>query len=59
MRLFLLVVIVALGVDAYVFSGAYTQTAVHEVTARVQALASNIDTKSEQPVPPRPIPDRG
>jgi hypothetical protein len=57
MRLFLLVVIAVLAVDAYFYSGAYTQTAVHEVSSRVQSLASNVDTKSERPTPPRPVPD--
>jgi hypothetical protein len=60
MRLILLVLVILLGIDAYAFSGAYTQYAVHEVSNGVQRLASRIDTKtdSEQPRPQRPIPDR-
>jgi hypothetical protein len=59
MRLILLVLLIALAIDAYAFSGAYTQATVHEITARVQKLASNIEVPSERPTPPRPVPDRG
>jgi hypothetical protein len=55
--LILLVLIALLAIDAYAYSGAFTQAAVHEVTAQVQKLASRID--AERPTPPRPIPDRG
>jgi hypothetical protein len=60
MRLILLILVVLLGIDAYAFSGAYTQYAVHEVSTGVQRLASRIDAKtdSERPAPPRPTPDR-
>ncbi|MPZ56333.1 MAG: hypothetical protein GEU91_07480 [Rhizobiales bacterium] len=59
MRLILLMMVVALGVDAYAYSGAYTQAAVKEISTRVEALASDFAADSKQPVPPRPIPDRG
>jgi hypothetical protein len=59
MRRVLLVGLIAFAVDAYVFSGAYTQATVREITAQVQKLASNSDVPSEQPTPPRPIPDQG
>jgi hypothetical protein len=58
-RLFLLIIIVALGLDAYFYSGAYTQTAVHAVSVQVRSLASNIDSKSERPTPSQPAPHRG
>jgi hypothetical protein len=61
MRLVLLICAIALGIDAYAYSGRYTQAAVNEITTQVQQLASRIDTKSnpEQPAPPRTGPDRG
>jgi hypothetical protein len=58
MRLLLLVMVVALGVDAYAYSGAYTQATVNEVSRGVHRLTSNISTDSEQPTPPRPVPER-
>jgi outer membrane murein-binding lipoprotein Lpp len=60
MRLILLVLVVVLGIDAYAFSGAYTQAAVHEVATGVQRLTSKIDPNSnpERPTPP-PAADRG
>lgn len=61
MRLILLICVVVLGVDAYAYSGHFTQTAVNTITTQVQQLASRMDTKSnsEQPAPPHPVPDRG
>jgi hypothetical protein len=60
MRLVLLVMVVALGIDAYAYSGAFTQATVNVVSSQVRNLASRIDanTPSERPTPPRPIPDR-
>jgi len=60
MRLLLLVLVVILAIDAYSFSGAYTQAAVHEISSGVQRLAAKIDENAppERPVPPRPIPER-
>lgn len=58
MRLILLVMVAVLGVDAYFYSGAYTQSTVATISRGVQKLASNIDVPSERPTPPRPIPDR-
>ena len=61
MRLVLLVIVAVLVVDAYAYSGHYTQATVHEISKGVQRLASNISTnsESERPRPPRPVPDRG
>ena len=59
MRLILLILVVVLAIDAYVYSGAFTQAAVHEVTTQVQKLASRVDTNNaDRPTPPRPAPDR-
>jgi hypothetical protein len=61
MRLILLVLVVLLGIDAYAFSGAYTQYVVREVSTGMQRLAARIDPNpdSERPAPPRPSADRG
>ena len=58
MRLVLLVIAVALGIDAYAYSGFYTQATVSEVSHTAQRLVGNIRTESEPSIPPRPIPDR-
>ena len=61
MRLVPAILVVAIGVDAYAYSGHYTQATVHEISQGVQRLASNISSNSsdtERPVPPRPVPDR-
>ena len=60
MRLLLLALVILLGIDAYAFSGAYTQYAVREVSTGVQRLAAKIDgrTDTEEPTPPRPTPNR-
>jgi hypothetical protein len=58
MRLLLLVMVVALGVDAYAYSGAYTQATVNEVSRGVHRLTSNISKKSEPPAPQRATPER-
>ena len=57
MRLVLLVIAVALGIDAYAYSGFYTQATVSEVSHTAQRLVGNIRTESEPSIPPRPIPD--
>ena len=54
MRLILLVMVVALGFDAYAYSGAYTQATVREVSRGVQRLAGSIATETERTTPPRP-----
>lgn len=56
MRLVLLVMVVALGVDAYAYSGAYTQATVREVSRGVQRLAGNMAAEPERPTPPRQTP---
>lgn len=43
MRLLLLVAVVALGVDAVKFDGAYTQTAWREVTTQFARLQARLD----------------
>jgi hypothetical protein len=60
MRLILLIFVVLLGIDAYAFSGAYTQYAIREVSTGMQRLASRIDanTDFERPTPPRSTPER-
>jgi hypothetical protein len=61
MRLILLVLVIVLGIDAYAYSGAFTQAAVQSISTGVQRLASKIDANanSERPTPPRPVPNRG
>ena len=56
MRLVLVVIAVALGIDAYAYSGFYTQATVREASHTIQRLVGDIRTESEPP--PRPIPDR-
>jgi hypothetical protein len=58
MRVVLLVIAVALGIDAYAYSGFYTQATVREASHTIQRLVGDIRTESEPPAPPRPIPDR-
>jgi hypothetical protein len=58
MRLLLLAMVIVLGVDAYAYSGAYTQATVNEVSRGVHRLTANISKDSEQPTPPRPVPER-
>jgi hypothetical protein len=58
MRLLLLVMVVALGVDAYAYSGAYTQATVNEVSRGFHRLTSNISKESKQPTPLQPVPKR-
>jgi hypothetical protein len=60
MRLILLVLAVAFGIDAYAYSGAYTQATVAEISSKVHQITSdmNTDTNSARPMPPRPLPDK-
>jgi hypothetical protein len=58
MRLVLLVIAVALGLDAYAYGGFYTQATVREVSHTIQRLVGNIGSEAEPPAPPQPIPNR-
>lgn len=47
MRLILLIAVVALGIDALVFSGAYTQSAWRTLSGEIEELAADI---SDRPI---------
>jgi hypothetical protein len=43
MRLFLLIAVIALGIDAVKFDGAYTQSAWHEIGVQLSKLETMLD----------------
>ena len=50
MRIILLLLALALGADAYFFSGTYTKAAVNGISTQVQDLTSNASTNSKNEI---------